>query len=255
MAVRAIEDANILEDISENSKENVLLPEISYAIMEKIEIMPNDEIKKKFELCKSIIDCLVSNYLARDDKDLETISHCEREIWKRERHKYDDSSAETNIEQFTALISLLKPFFSDMEWSRIQKTKTQFITEMRQETEVSTTDAEAGVPASTTKKKTYTQRTIERARSVWEVLVQLAQNKQTITYKALGRQVKAHHRTLRYPLHAIQDHCRGRLPHLTILVVRQVDNQPGPGCDAVPDPEAERKKVYEFDWSKEKNPF
>jgi putative restriction endonuclease len=98
----------------------------------------------------------------------------------------------------------------------------------------------------------------QRAAAVWTVLADCAGKEAPITYGDLAEKVGFHHRTLRYPLGLIQDHCLSeKLPPLTSLVVRGGDSLPGSGFIAwdVDDLQAAQKRVFAFDWTGLPNPF
>jgi len=100
--------------------------------------------------------------------------------------------------------------------------------------------------------------TNKNAHAAWNALVEVAQNpnRKPITYRDLGRKIGMHHRVLRWPLHAIQDHCLEQgLPPLTTLVVRELDFQPGERSYAVPNSQAAVQRVFTHEWRNEKNPF
>lgn len=97
----------------------------------------------------------------------------------------------------------------------------------------------------------------ERAFRAWNVLVEYAVNKETITYKELGDKLNVHHRTCRYFLDCIQNFClEEKLPPLTILVVNQ-KGEVGNGFIAwdVKNMEEGLKKVFSFNWKNIHNPF
>ena len=97
----------------------------------------------------------------------------------------------------------------------------------------------------------------ERAFRAWNVLIDYAEKKETITYKELGDKLGVHHRTCRYFLDYIQNFCiEERLPPLTILVVNQ-KGELGNGFIAwdAKNPKEGMKKVFSFNWANLDNPF
>lgn len=99
----------------------------------------------------------------------------------------------------------------------------------------------------------------ERAMKAWEVLVQLAAARKTITYTDLASSVGAPHpRACRFFLDLVQDYCLiNRLPPLTILVVNKGKSIPGDGFIAYDRSalDAGMTSVWEYDWTKGGNPF
>jgi len=95
-----------------------------------------------------------------------------------------------------------------------------------------------------------TSLSIERAHKIWSILTRVARKRQTITHSDLGKKIGAHHLALRYPLDIIKNHCREKLPALTILVVNKSTSRPGSGFDAVTEKDTEREtnRVFAHDW-------
>lgn len=97
----------------------------------------------------------------------------------------------------------------------------------------------------------------ERARLAWQVLIDVAKLRDTITYAKLGMMIGVHHRAIRYVLGPIQDYCiESRLPPLTILVVNG-SGRPGTGFIAHDPNDLENgfEAVWGYKWAKAANPF
>lgn len=97
----------------------------------------------------------------------------------------------------------------------------------------------------------------ERARLAWQVLIEVARARGTITYGGLGARIGVHHRAIRYVLGPIQDYClESRLPPLTILVVNG-SGRPGTGFIAHDpnDLESGLEAVWSYAWARTANPF
>lgn len=97
----------------------------------------------------------------------------------------------------------------------------------------------------------------ERARLAWQVLIDVARVRDTITYGVLGARIGVHHRAIRYVLDPIQDYClETRLPPLTILVVNG-SGRPGAGFIAhdTNDLDSGLEAVWSFNWKSIQNPF
>jgi len=97
----------------------------------------------------------------------------------------------------------------------------------------------------------------ERARLAWQVLIEVAKARGTITYGGLGARIGVHHRAIRYVLGPIQDYClESGLPPLTILVVNGT-GRPGTGFIAhdTNDLENGLEAVWIYPWIKTSNPF
>jgi putative restriction endonuclease len=99
--------------------------------------------------------------------------------------------------------------------------------------------------------------TLEYACKTWDILIEVAKNKDTITYGDLAKKLNIHHRPIRLILGLIQDYCMEEsIVPLTILVVRK-EGIPGTGFIAydVNKFEDGKEKVYESNISSEHNPF
>lgn len=95
----------------------------------------------------------------------------------------------------------------------------------------------------------------EKAYRAWSVLTQMAKSGNTVSYEQLGGEIGVDNpRNVRLALGPIQDYCRiAELPPLTILVVSSTTRKPGSGfTEGV---EQGLKKVQDFDWESEENPF
>lgn len=98
---------------------------------------------------------------------------------------------------------------------------------------------------------------IERAFRAWPILVKIAAERRTITYKELGAALGVHHRPIRYVLDVIQNYCLEiDLPPLTILVVNS-SGKPGAGFVAYDLSllELGLETVWNYDWDSHENPF
>lgn len=97
----------------------------------------------------------------------------------------------------------------------------------------------------------------QRAAIGWEVLTQVAKNKDLIRYGQLSSQIGIHHRPVRFVLGLIQNYCLlNQLPPLTILIVNQ-SGLPGEGFIAwdVDDIDEGLEQVYNYNWDNHANPF
>jgi len=94
-------------------------------------------------------------------------------------------------------------------------------------------------------------RTVEsRAVQIWQILVGLAYNRQTITYEKLSKLLRYKGPgTMGHVLNPIMNYCKlNGLPPLTVLVVGKYLGVPGGGLITVKDADSEREQVYEYDW-------
>jgi putative restriction endonuclease len=97
----------------------------------------------------------------------------------------------------------------------------------------------------------------ERVYRAWNILIERAKQRRSITYKQLGDELGMHHRPVRFILGPIQEYCLAEpLPVLTILVVNQ-RGRPGSGFIALgPDRFDEGlQEVYSYPWHTLPNPF
>jgi hypothetical protein len=88
-----------------------------------------------------------------------------------------------------------------------------------------------------------------RALQVWQILIALAANRQTITYRALAEKIGYSRADfMAHILGHIMYYCsQNELPGLTALVVYKDGGQPGSGF-VTTDPNVERERVYGEDW-------
>jgi putative restriction endonuclease len=99
----------------------------------------------------------------------------------------------------------------------------------------------------------------ERAGRAWPILVKLAHARKCAAYGTITAQLGVHHRAAAWFLGRIQHLCDDEgLPALQSVVVNAKKGIPGPGYDAAFTPKERQKRldeVFDFDWSKVKNPF
>ena len=98
---------------------------------------------------------------------------------------------------------------------------------------------------------------IERAALAWQVLINIAEERDVIRYKALGNEIGIHHRAVKFVLAVIQNYClEHELPPITILV-GDADGLPGAGFIAwdVDNFEEGFRIVYDYNWKNLDNPF
>jgi len=89
----------------------------------------------------------------------------------------------------------------------------------------------------------------QRALQIWPILINAANNRQVLTYKAVGDLIGMPPIALSQPLGLIMDYCeRNHLPPLTVLVVSEKSGLPGEGLTTVKDLNQDREKVYSFNW-------
>ena len=88
-----------------------------------------------------------------------------------------------------------------------------------------------------------------RALQVWQILIALAANRQTITYQVLAEKIGYSRADfMAHILGHIMDYCsQSGLRALTALVVYKDGGQPGSGL-VTADPNVERERVYGIDW-------
>lgn len=90
-----------------------------------------------------------------------------------------------------------------------------------------------------------------RAIQAWLILLGVAMNRQTITYKDLSIKMYEHYAggTLAEVLGHIAFYCNANgLPPLTCLVVNKETGLPGIGIPVSADLNMLREEVYQFDW-------
>jgi EVE domain/HNH endonuclease len=97
----------------------------------------------------------------------------------------------------------------------------------------------------------------KRAQLAWQILIEVARNKELITYGELGHEMQVHERAVRFFLELIQTHCLDNdLPPLTILIINQT-GKPGKGYIAskIENFDVNKDRVFNFDWTTIANPF
>ena len=97
----------------------------------------------------------------------------------------------------------------------------------------------------------------QRASKLWNMLIEIAKSKNTITYGEAANTLAIHHRAIRFVLSLIQNYClENNLAPLTILVVNK-SGFPGQGFIAwnINNLNEGLDRVYNFDWSNIDNPF
>ena len=89
-----------------------------------------------------------------------------------------------------------------------------------------------------------------RALQIWQILIGLAHNRQTITYKQLSKLLRFEGAGVFSPLlEPIMMYCKkNNLPPLTILVVNEATGMPGEGLATIRDLNEDREKVFRHDW-------
>lgn len=88
------------------------------------------------------------------------------------------------------------------------------------------------------------------------MLIAAAKNRQTLTYKIVADTTGAFPPGLGTVLDHIMRHCqRNRQPPPPVLVVQTGTGKPGPGFLASHDLDADRERVYAFDWYRVKPPL
>ena len=93
----------------------------------------------------------------------------------------------------------------------------------------------------------------ERALQIWQILLGLAHNRQTITYKGLADLIDMGAGTLAQTLGYIMRLCKSNgYPPLTALVVQSKSGKPGEGLTTVSQTnmDKDREAVYNFEWYK-----
>ena len=97
----------------------------------------------------------------------------------------------------------------------------------------------------------------ERASQIWAVLAWAARNRQTLTYRQVGKLIGIPTAGLGQLLEPIQSYCLTQnLPPLTILVVQQETGLPGSGFTGASAPEFARAQaeVFAKAWLEHGNP-
>lgn len=93
----------------------------------------------------------------------------------------------------------------------------------------------------------------ERALQVWQVLLSLAHNRQTVTYESLAEIIRMGNISigLTQPLTMLMNYCKeNNLPPLTILVVQKNTGIPGPGLTTIEELNKDRETVFNYEWYK-----
>lgn len=95
----------------------------------------------------------------------------------------------------------------------------------------------------------------ERAVQVWQVLVNAAFHRQTVTYTLLADRIGAESAELGSPLGMISRYCSlKQLPPLSVLVVRSDAGTPAADFTWATDVDFAREAVYQLEWLKLKPP-
>jgi len=89
-----------------------------------------------------------------------------------------------------------------------------------------------------------------RALQLWQILIGLAHNRQTITYKLLSELLDYKGAgVFAQLLDPIMMYCKkNSLPPLTVLVVNEATGMPGAGLSTIQDLNEDREKVFRHDW-------
>lgn len=96
---------------------------------------------------------------------------------------------------------------------------------------------------------------IDRSAKLWNLLANLSSKKELITYKKASEVLDIHHRTIKWPLHFIQEYCKKNyLPPLTILIIDRIGNR-GKGFIYTNNLPKLELDVFQYDWSSLSNPF
>ncbi|MCH7963155.1 MAG: hypothetical protein IH852_04365 [Bacteroidetes bacterium] len=93
----------------------------------------------------------------------------------------------------------------------------------------------------------------ERAMQIWQVLLGLAYNRQTITYETLAELIGMGNISvaLTQPLELLMNYCKENdLPPITILVVQKHSGIPGQGLTTIEELNKDREKVFNYEWFK-----
>ena len=95
----------------------------------------------------------------------------------------------------------------------------------------------------------------ERAVQVWQVLVNAAFYRQTLTYTLLADRIGAESAELASPLGMVSRYCAlKQLPPLSVLVVRSDAGTPAADLSWTTDVDFAREAVYQLEWLKLKPP-
>jgi len=91
----------------------------------------------------------------------------------------------------------------------------------------------------------------ERTIQIWQVLINLAHNRQTITYEKLAEIIGMGTMgvVVTQSLETLMSYCKNNnLPPLTILVVQKHSGIPGQGLTTIEELNADREKVFNYEW-------
>jgi hypothetical protein len=96
----------------------------------------------------------------------------------------------------------------------------------------------------------------ERAAQIFHILIAAARHRQTMTYKLLAEMTGAFPANLGYLLGYIMRWCElKQLPPLTVLVVQTGTGRPGPGLSTTKDQDADRERVFDYQWYRIRPPL
>ena len=89
-----------------------------------------------------------------------------------------------------------------------------------------------------------------RAVQIWQILIGLARNRQTITYGMLGKKIGFEGvGTIGQFLDPTMRYCKkNNLPPLTIVVVGETTGSPGEGLITIANENLDREAVFHYDW-------
>jgi hypothetical protein len=91
----------------------------------------------------------------------------------------------------------------------------------------------------------------ERAIQIYQVLVGMAHNRQTITYGKLSELTGIPTHGMAPRLDHLMRYCAAnKLPPLTVLVVQKDSGKPGQGLVTTMDTDADRERVFAYNWYK-----
>lgn len=93
----------------------------------------------------------------------------------------------------------------------------------------------------------------ERTIQIWQVLINLAHNRQTITYEKLAEIIGMGTMgvVVTQSLETLMSHCKNNnLPPLTILVVQKHTGIPGQGLTTMEELNSDRENVFNYEWFK-----
>ena len=91
----------------------------------------------------------------------------------------------------------------------------------------------------------------KRALQIWQILISKASNRQTMTYGNLSNMLDGSIRAIEMGdyLDPVMRYCRtNRLPPLTILVVNRETGEPGSGFPRSNALNADRERVFNYNW-------